>query len=74
MSDFLEDISLGLSPQEPFSQEMEVESPRPTQEEETSGSPSDQVLRDLVSDQWPSQVPGDQLLGASQLVQELSDG
>ena len=41
MSEFLEDISLGLSPQEPFSQEIEVESPHPTQEEETPGSPSD---------------------------------
>ena len=74
MSDFLEDISLGLSPQEPFSQEMDVQSPRPTQEEEVPGSPGDQVLRDLDSDQWPSQVPEDQLLGVSQLVQELSDG
>ena len=53
MSDFLDSISLGLSPQDPFSQEMEVES-HSTQEEEMPGSPSDQVLRDLVSNQWPS--------------------
>ena len=51
MLDFLEDIFLGLSPQEPFSQEMDVESPHPTQEEEVPGSPGDQVLRDLASEQ-----------------------
>ena len=38
------------------------------------GSPSDQALRDLATDQCPSQAPEDQLLGASQLQQELSDG
>ena len=48
-------------------------SPSPTQEEEVPGSPGDQVLRDLASDQWPSQVVEDQLLGALQLAQELSD-
>ena len=75
MSSFLDEITLGLSPQEdPFSEEMEVGSPSPTQEEEAPGSPVDQVLRDLDNDQWPSQVPEDQLMGASQLVQELSDG
>ena len=57
---FLEDISLGLdSPQDLFSQEMEVGSPNPTQEKEAPGSPGDQVLRDLASDQWPSQVVED---------------
>ena len=74
MSNFLDEITLGLSPQDPFSEEMEVGSPSPTQEEEVPGSPVDQVLRDLDNDQWPSQVHEDQLMGTSQLVQELSDG
>ena len=68
MSNFLDDITLGLSPQDGFSEEMEVGSPTPTQEEELPGSPVDQILRDLDNDQWPSQVPEDQLMGASQLV------
>ena len=74
MSSFLDEITLGLSPQEdPFSEEMEMGS-SPIQEEVAPGSPGDQALRDLEADQWPSQVPGDQFLGASQLVRELSDG
>ena len=74
MSSYLDEITLGLSPHDPFSEEMEVGSPSPTQEEVAPGSPGDQALRDFDTDQWPSQVPEDQLLGASQLVQELSDG
>ena len=74
MSNFLKDTTLGLSPQDPFSEEMEVGSPSPTQEGEAPGSPGDQAPRDPVSIQWPQQLPEDQLLGASQLVRELSDG
>ena len=53
---------------------MEVECLATQEGQVAPGSPSDQSLRDLATDQWPSQVPEDQLLGASQLVQELSDG
>ena len=70
MSNFLDDITLGLSPQDAFSKEMEVGSPTSAQEEGLPGSPVDQLLRDLDGDQWPSQVPEDQ----PELVQELSDG
>ena len=54
MSNFLDDITLGLSPQDPFSEETEVGSPSPTQEEVAPGSPGDQALRDLKADTWPS--------------------
>ena len=76
MSSFLDEITLGLSPQEdPFSEEMEMGSPTPMQEEVAPGSPRDQALRDLEADTWPSQQASvDQLLGASQLVRALSDG
>ena len=73
MSDFLNGISLGLSPHDPFSEEMEVESLSTQEGNVAPGSPSDQALRDLATDQWPSQAPEDQLLGASQLQQKLSD-
>ena len=69
MSDFLDGISLGLSPQDPFSEEMEVESLSTQEGNVAPGSPSNQALRDLATDQWPSQAPEDQLLGASQLQQ-----
>ena len=74
MSDFLDGISLGLSPQDSLSEEMEVEILSTQEGNVVAGSPGDQSLRDLVTDQWTSQVPEDQLLGASQLQQELSDG
>ena len=74
MSDFLEGISLGLSPEDPFHEDMEVECLTSQEGNVAPRSPSDQALRDLATDQWPSQAPEDQLLGASQLVQELSDG
>ena len=75
MSDFLAGISLGLdSPQDPFQEDMEVECLATQEGQVAPGSPSDQSLRDLATDQWPSQVPEDQLLDASQLQQELSDG
>ena len=74
MSDFLDGISLGLSPQDPFFEEMEVEILSTQEGNVAPGFPSDQALRDLVTDQWPSQAPEDVLLGASQLQLELSDG
>ena len=47
----------------------------PIQEEEAPGSPGSQALRDLENDSWPSQQASvDQLLGASQLAEILSDG
>ena len=54
-----------LFPQDPFSEEMEVESLTTQEGNVVPGSPSDQTLRDLDTDQWPSQAPEDQLLGAS---------
>ena len=73
MSDFLEGISLGLSPEDPFHEDMEVECLTSQEGNVVPRSPSN-ALRDLTTDQWPSQAPEDQLLGASQLQQELSDG
>ena len=73
MSDFLDGISLGLSPQDPFSEEMEVEMLATQEGNVVPRSPSDQALEDLATDTWPSQVPEDVLLGASQLAAELSD-
>ena len=72
MSDFLEGISLGLSPEDPFHEDMEVECLTSQEGNVAPRSPSN-ALRDLATDQWPSQAPEDQLLRASQLVQELSD-
>ena len=76
MSDFLGEISLGLSPQDPFLEEegMEVDILTTQEGNVAPQSPSDQALEDLATDTWPSQVPEDTLLGASQLAAELSDG
>ena len=74
MSDFLDGISLGLSPQDPFSEEMEVEMLATQEGNVAPESPSDQALRDLATDTWPSQAPEDALFGASQAPAELSDG
>ena len=65
-SDFLCEISLGLSPQDPFSEEegMEVVILATQEGSVLPQSPSEQALEDLITDQCPSQVPEDTLLGA----------
>ena len=74
MSDFLDGIALGLSPQDLFSEEMEVESLTTQEGNVEPGSPSDQAPGNPPTDQRPSQAPEDQLLGVSQLLREHSDG
>ena len=64
------DITLGLSPQDPFldEEEMEVEVFATQGDNLPLESPSDQALRDLADDRWPSQgPPEDALLGPSQV-------
>ena len=72
MLDFLDEITLGLSPQD-FLEDMEVEDLATAEDHEALESPDDQALQDLAVDKWPFQLSGDRLLGASQLCVELSD-
>ena len=73
MSNFLDEITLGLSPQD-LLEDMEVEVLATQEDHLVLDSPNDQALRDLAVNRWPSQGPTeDRLLGPSQLAAVLSD-